>query len=240
MQHGVGAIQVADADADLSERRERDREAWALTEPLVQVDRAFGERQGLFVTVADQRDVGLVSVDGCEHIVRLEDRGHALGLPQCGVGFVVTPGLRQHHRRQGMHHREVTPVAGGMQRGGGFGDMLPHDSHVADLPVTLSEIEVGEADRSRVVCNLGLFQRAVMERNGPRLFAARERHSAMQAPQVRVENRRDALAHGVGRSAEHGSGLCKIPLQEVRFSQHDPDAELVLLGKRRGRSQQGN
>jgi len=122
-----------------------------------------------------------------------------------------------------------------VKRGGGFGDMLAHDGHVADLPVTLSEIEVGETDGSRIVRDLGLLQGAVVERNGPRLFAAREGDAAMQAPQIRVQDRRNSLAQGVRRPSEHGSGLCKIALQEVRFSQHDPDTELVVLGKSRWR-----
>ena len=67
----------------------------------------------------------------------------------------------------------------------------------------------------------------------------------MRAEALRVDvnpdnDRRDVLTQRVRRSAEHGSGLCKIPLQEVRFSQHDPDTELVFLGQRRGRPQQGS
>ena len=46
-------------------------EAGALAEPFVQVDGALGERQRLLVAVADQRDVGLVAVDGREHVVGL-------------------------------------------------------------------------------------------------------------------------------------------------------------------------
>ena len=183
MQHGFGAIEIADAHADLPERRERDREARALPEAFVQVDGALGERERLLVAVANQRDVRLVAVDRRQHVVGLEERGHALGLPQRGVGFVVAAGLREHHRRQRMHHREVAPVAGGVQRGGGFGDVLAHDRHVADLPVALAEIEVGEADRARVVGDLGLLQGAVVERNRPRLLAAREGDAAVQAPQ---------------------------------------------------------
>ena len=239
VQHGVGAIEIADAHADLSERRERNGEAGALSKSLVQVDRALGERERLFVAVANQRDVRLVAVDRREHIIGLENRGHALGLAQRGVGFVVASGLREHHRRQRMHHREVALVAGGVQRGGGFGNVLAHDGHVADLPIALAEIEVGEADRARVVRDLGLLQGAVVQRDRPRLLAARKRDAAVQAPQIRVHDRGNVVAQRVRRTAEHGSGLCKIPLQEVRFSQHDPDTELVIPGERRGRPQQG-
>ena len=46
------------------------------------------------------------------------------------------------------------------------------------------------------------------------------------------------LANRVGRPAQHRSGLCKIPLQEVRFSQHDPDSQLIVARERRRRAQQ--
>ena len=86
--------------------------------------------------------------------------------------------------------REVAPVAGGVQRRGGFGDVLAHDRHVADLPVALAEIEVGEADGARVVRDLGLLQGAVVQRDGARLFAARKGDAAVQPPEIRVQDRR--------------------------------------------------
>ena len=52
-----------------------------------------------------------------------------------------------------------------------------------------------------------------------------------------MQDLRQVLAEGIGRAAEHRSGLCKIALQEVRFSQHDADTELVVPGQRRGRAQ---
>ena len=88
-------------------------------------------------------------------------------------------------------------VAGGVQRGRGFGDVLAHDGHVADLPVALAEIEVGEADRARVVGDLGLLQGAVVQRDRPRLFAARKRDAAVQAPEIRVQDLAAALSRSV-------------------------------------------
>jgi hypothetical protein len=81
-----------------------------------------------------------------------------------------------------MHHRQVALVAGRMQSCGGFGNVLSHDGHVADLLIALSKIEVGETDRSRIVCNLGLLQGTVVERNGPRLLTPREGDAAVQPP----------------------------------------------------------
>jgi hypothetical protein len=121
-------------------------------------------------------------------------------------------------------------TADSVQGGRRFSNVFANDRHVADLAVALSQVEMGEADGARIVGDFRLFQGAVVERNGPGLFATRERDAPMQPPEIRVQNLRQILAKRVGRPAQHRSGLCKIPLQEVRFSQHDADAELVFLG----------
>ena len=178
-------------------------EARSLAEAFMEIHGALGQRQRLLVAMANQRDVGLVAVHRREHIVGLQHRRHALGLAQRGVGFVVAPGLRQHDRRQRVHHGEVAPVAGGVQRRGGFGDVLADDGHVADLPITLAEIEVGEADGARVVGDFGLLEGAVVQGDGARLFAARKRDAAVQSPQIRVQDLREvarAACRAIGRA----------------------------------------
>ncbi len=127
-----------------------------------------------------------------------------------------------------MHHGEVPLVAGGVQRRGRFGDMLADDGHVADLAITLAEIKVREANGAGVVRDLRLLQGAVVKGNGARLFAAGEGDAAMQPPQIGVQDLRQAFTNRVRRAAEDGSGLCKIALQEVRFSQHDPHAQFIV------------
>ena len=129
-----------------------------------------------------------------------------------------------------MDHREVASIAGGVQGGGGFGDVFADDGHVADLAVALAEIEVREADGARIVRDLRLFQGAVVQRDRARLLAAGKGDAAVQSPEIRVQHLRQVFAKRIRRSAKHRSGLCKIPLQEVRFSQHDPNTELVFLG----------
>ncbi len=74
MQHGLGAREIAHAHADLSERRQRDRQTWTLTETVVQFERALGERQCLIVAMPNQRDDGLVRTDGCEGVVGAQSR----------------------------------------------------------------------------------------------------------------------------------------------------------------------
>ena len=237
VQHLVGAIEVADAHADLPERGERHREARSLAQAFMEIHGAIGERQRLLIAMANQRHVGLVPIHRGQHIVGLQHRGHALGLAERRVRFVVAPGLRQHDRGERVDHGQVAPVAGGVQRRGGFGNVLADNGHVADLAITLSEIEVGEADGARVVGNLGLFEGPVVQGDGPRLFAACKGHATVQSPQIRVQDLGELLAQRIWRPAQRRSGLCKIPLQEVRFSQHDANGELVLAGKRGWRAQ---
>ena len=82
-----------------------------------------------------------------------------------------------------MHQREVTAIAGGVQRRGGLGDVLADDRDVADLAVALAELVVGEADGARVVRGLRVLQRAAVQRDGARLIAARRREPAVQPPE---------------------------------------------------------
>ena len=84
----------------------------------------------------------------------------------------------------------MPPVAGGVQRRRGLGDVLADDRGVADLPVAVAELVVGEADGARIVRQLRLLQRAAVQRDGARLFAARKRDASVQPPQRREPARR--------------------------------------------------
>ena len=90
-------------------------------ESLVQRHGAFGQRERLVVAVAEQGDVRLVACRAGEHVVGAERGGHAVRLAQRRGGVVVAALLREHHARQRVHLREVTAVAGGVQRRRGFG-----------------------------------------------------------------------------------------------------------------------
>ena len=85
---------------------------------FVQRDAALGERQRLLVVVLQHRDVRLVPADDGEHVVRLHHGREAFGLPQRGHRFLIAAQLGERHARQRVHQREVTAIAGGVQRGG--------------------------------------------------------------------------------------------------------------------------
>ena len=76
-------------------------------------------------------------------------------------------------------------VAGGVQRGRRLGQVLADDARVADLLVAERELVVGEADRARVVRELGVLQRARVQRDRARLLAAGEGDAAVQPPERR-------------------------------------------------------
>jgi hypothetical protein len=133
-----------------------------------------------------------------------------------------------------MDQCEVAPIARCVQGGCGLGDVFADDGHVADLAVTLTQVEMGQADGARIVGDFRLLQGAVVERDRSRLLAAGKCDAAVEAPEIRVQGLRQVLAQGIRGAAKDRSGLCKIPLQEVRFSQHDANGELVFLGERRG------
>ena len=80
--------------------------------------------------------------------------------------------------------------------------MLANDARVADLLVAERELVVREADRAGVVRELGMLERARVQRDGARLFAARERDATVQPPRVRQARVRDLSRKGVGRPAK--------------------------------------
>ena len=93
---------------------------------------------------------------------------------------------------------------------------------------------MGEADGAQIVRDLGLFQRAAVERDGARLVAARRGETAMQPPEIRENGRSDGFAQRVGRASERRAGLRQIVLQEPRFGQHGAKGELVGPRQRSG------
>ena len=133
--------------------------------------------------------------------------GKPLALSQRRGRFVVPARLREEDRGQRMHEREVTPVAGGVQRRRRLGEMVADDARVADLLVAERQLVVGEANGARIVRELGVLQRARVQRDGARLLAARERDPAVQAPERRELRVGERLAHRVGRAAERGGCL---------------------------------
>ena len=69
-----------------------------------------------------------------------------------------------------------------MQRGSRFRDVLAQDREIADLPIALAELVVGQADAGRVVGGLRVLQRPDEQADGARLIAARGRETAVQPP----------------------------------------------------------
>ena len=159
IQDLLGAFQIAQLHEDLAERRQRDGQAMSGAERLVQAHAAFGKRQRVIVAMPHQHDVRLVVHDSREHVVRGNRHGEAFALTKRRGGFVRPARLREQHRRQRVDEREMTAIAGGVQRGRGFGEVLAHDARIADLLVGEGQLVVREADRARVVRQFGVLER---------------------------------------------------------------------------------
>ena len=86
-----------------------------------------------------------------------------------------------------------------------------------------------------LVGELGLLERAAVQRDGTRLIAADVRQPPVQPPQRREAARRHGFAEGVGRPAERRRGLLEIVLQQPGLGQHRPQSQLVVA-RQRGRS----
>ena len=185
MQGLLRARQVAQPHADLSQRRERDGEPVAGAMGFVERHAPLGERERLLVAVLEHHHVRLVAADGRQHVVGLDERREPFGLPQRAHRFVVASELRQRDARQRMHEREMTTIAGGVERRRGLRDVLADDGGVADLAVALAELVVREADGARIVRGFGVLQRAAVVRDRARLVAARGGQASVQPPERR-------------------------------------------------------
>ena len=93
-----------------------------------------------------------------------------------------------------------------------------------------------QADGAEVVGDLGLFQRAAVQRDGARLVAARRGETAVQPPEIRQNGRRDDFAQRVRRASERRARLRQIVLQEPCFRQDGTKRELVGP-RQRGRAE---
>ena len=241
LQGRLGAGEVAHPHADLPEGAESRGEAVPAPVRLVQAHAALDERQRLVVLMLEHHHDRLVRQDRGQHVVGVDHRREALGLAHGADRLLVAAELRERHAGERLHERQVAAVAGGVQRGGGLRDVLADDGDVADLAVALAELVVGEADRQRVVGDLGLAQRAAVQGDRARLVAAREGDAAVEAPERGEPPVRDRVAESVGRAAEHRRGLLEIVLEEARLGERAAERELVLAAQGRraeGRCQQ--
>ena len=221
----LGAFEVAELHEDLAERRECDGEAVTRSERLVQRDTALGERERLIVPMPHQCHVRLVVHDPREHVVGGNRHGEAFALAECGDRFFAAAGLREQDGGQRVHEREVATIAGGMQCGGGFCQMLANDAGIADLLVAERELVVRKADGARIVRELGVLERARVQRDRARLFASRERDAAVQPPGTWRDVRRKSV-----RAA------CPADGRAPRRPASDRPEEATPRPARRGRS----
>ena len=185
MQRIGGARQIAEPDADLTERRERHGESVAGAVRFVQRHAALREHERLLVPVLQHRHVRLVAAHRRQDVVRLRERCHALRVAERRHRLFRASELRQRDAGQRVDERQMAAIARRVKGRRRLGDVLADDGDVADLPIAVAELVMGEADGARIVRQFGLLQRAAVERDRARLIAARRREAAMQPPQCR-------------------------------------------------------
>jgi hypothetical protein len=128
---------------------------WPSDALLLEFHAALGERERLVVPMLHQRDVGLVAADRRLHVPGFDEERQALGLGEGGHGLVQPALLRQRHARERVHHRQVAPIANGVQRRGRLRQVLADDSGVANLPIAEAQFEMRQTDGTRVVRAFG-------------------------------------------------------------------------------------
>ena len=128
-----------------------------------------------------------------------------------------------------MEQREIAAIAGGVQRRRRFGDVLADDRRVADLPITKSELVVGEADGFGIVRLLGVAQapvRAARSHATGRLWRTR---SAREAARARKAARAEDLREMRRAAAERRRCLRDVVAHQPRFGERASQADLVLV-----------
>jgi hypothetical protein len=133
-----------------------------------------------------------------------------------------------------MHERNVAAVSRRVERGCRFGEVLSQDADVAHLSIAQPELEMGEADRARIVRELGLLERPGMQGDCTRLLAASHCNASVQAPQRGETRGRNVLAKRIRCSAERRSGLRQVILEQPRLGETGADRKLVLARERAG------
>ena len=127
-----------------------------------------------------------------------------------------------------MEERQVPPIARGMERGRGFGDVLANDRGVANLFVTEPELIVGEADGLGVVRKLGLTKRPADERDGALLIALGKRDAAVHAPAGREQRWRKIVPGRIGLASQRRRRLCDIVGLQPGVGERAAQADLVV------------
>ena len=194
MEDLLSACEVAETDADLAQRGQRDGERGQRSEVLLQRDRALGKRLRLFVAMPNQRDVRLVDADDRERVVSRQRRRLTFGQPQRRRRIVVAAALRVRDARERLHERQVPAIAGGMESGCRLADVLADDRGVAHFGVAERQFVMGEAHRPRVVRGLRVLEGPSVQGDCARLFRPCISHATVETPQRRQHYVRDDIA----------------------------------------------
>jgi hypothetical protein len=129
-----------------------------------------------------------------------------------------------------MHHREMPPVAGGVEGGGGVADVLTDDRGIADLPVAQAKLVVGQPDGPRIMSTLGLLERLGEQGDPPRRLSAGDGEAAVHAQEVRQARGVDAFP-GVWQPTKGLGGLADVILEQPPIREGATNLELFVAGK---------
>ena len=129
-----------------------------------------------------------------------------------------------------MHHRQMPAIADGVQSRRRLRQVLADDRRVANLPVTEAELEVGEADRPRIVGTLGRLEGSGKKGDPARGLATRRRQPAVHPPKIGRPRRVESFPR-FGRAPERLDGLADVILQQPGVRQGAAKLDLLLTPK---------
>jgi hypothetical protein len=180
--------------------------------------------------VLHQRDVRLSAADRRHDIPRIDSERKAFGLPQRRQCLVETAFLSQGHTGNAVDHRQLTPIAGGMERGGRLRQVLADDGGVADVVVADGELVMHESDGAGLVRAFGRCKGLAEQGDAARRFTACSRKPAVHSPDVGETRRLQAFAR-FRRPTEGFGRLPDVILEEVGLGQRASDLNLLVTGQ---------
>src|SRR3982750_886502 len=121
----------------------------------------------------------------------------------------------------------MASIAGSMKGGGGLGDVLPHDRHLADLPIAETKFVMRESNGTRIVRAIRLVECLGQKRNTTRGFAPGDRQAAVDPPEIR-ETRGVAPLAPLWRRAERLGRPPHVVLKQPGFRQSTSNLDLFV------------
>ena len=186
-----------------------------------------------------QGDVGLVVDDSGKDVVGRNRHRESFALPECRGCFIDASGLRQQDRRQGMHEREMSAIAGRVQGRRGFRQVIADDAGVADLLVNRGPARSARGRWPEIRVRVRRVCAHANAARSPAMFAPCERRCARATATASKAAPPRSFSSTDGRYGRADDAWTRSSCRSQASARRGPDVQLVFAVQG-SRAQQGN